>query len=78
MTVTEKQQALLQGIVLEDSSLPEITPEFNDQEIPKEELSRFLSEHPEGTLNLMVDEKPRLSPLFTWPILQRSTEKAVL
>ena len=30
---------------------------FNDQEIPKEELSRFLSEHPEGTLNLMVDEK---------------------
>ena len=36
MTVTEKQQALLQGIVLEDSSLPEITPEFNDQEIPYE------------------------------------------
>ena len=30
---------------------------FNDQEIPKEDLSRFLSEHPEGTLNLMVDEK---------------------
>ena len=30
---------------------------FNDQEIPKEELSRFLSEHSEGTLNLMVDEK---------------------
>ena len=30
---------------------------FNDQEIPKEEVSRFLSEHPDGTLNLMVDEK---------------------
>ena len=33
---------------------------FNDQEIPKEEVSRFLSEHPDGTLNLMVDEKARL------------------
>ena len=30
---------------------------FNDQEILKEDLPRFLSEHPEGTLNLMVDEK---------------------
>ena len=30
---------------------------FNDQEISKEDLSRFLTEHPEGTLNLMVDEK---------------------
>ena len=26
---------------------------FNDQEILKEDLPRFLSEHPEGTLNLM-------------------------
>ena len=30
---------------------------FNDQEILREDLPRFLSEHPEGTLNLMVDEK---------------------
>ena len=30
---------------------------FNDQEIPKEEVSRFLSEHPDGTRKLMVDEK---------------------
>ena len=30
---------------------------FNDQEILKEDLPRFLSEHPEGSLNLMVDEK---------------------
>lgn len=30
---------------------------FNDQEILKEDLPRFLSEQPKGTLNLMVDEK---------------------
>lgn len=34
MTVTERQQALLQGVVLEDSSLPETETEFNDQELP--------------------------------------------
>lgn len=31
LSVTEKQQALLQGIVLEDSSLSEISPVFEDQ-----------------------------------------------
>src|SRR5699024_5699304 len=34
MSVTEKQQALLQGIVLETSSLPETDTEFNDRELP--------------------------------------------
>ena len=34
MSVTKKQQALLQGVVLEDSSLPETELSFNDQEIP--------------------------------------------
>lgn len=33
MTVTEKQQALLQGVVLEDSSLPETETHFNDREV---------------------------------------------
>lgn len=33
MTVTEKQQAILQGVVLKDSSLPETETEFNDQEL---------------------------------------------
>lgn len=33
-SVTEKQQALLQGIVLEESSLPEALPAFCDEEIP--------------------------------------------
>lgn len=30
---------------------------YDNQEIPKEELAEFLKAHPEGTLNLMVDEK---------------------
>lgn len=34
MSVTEKQQALLQGVVMEESTLPEMKPEFLDQEIP--------------------------------------------
>lgn len=34
LSVTEKQQALLQGVVLEDSNLPEAEPVFNDREIP--------------------------------------------
>lgn len=33
MTVTEKQQALLQGVVLDDSSLPETETHFNDREV---------------------------------------------
>ena len=33
MSVTEKQQALLQGVVLEESSLPETETEFTDQEL---------------------------------------------
>ncbi|MDO4276151.1 MAG: YfhO family protein [Eubacteriales bacterium] len=33
MTVTQKQQALLQGVVLEESSLPETKAEFDDQEM---------------------------------------------
>lgn len=33
MSVTEKQQALLQGVVLEESPLPETETEFNDQEL---------------------------------------------
>lgn len=33
MTVTEKQQALLQGVVLDDSSLPETEIHFNDREV---------------------------------------------
>ena len=33
MTVTEKQQALLQGVVLDDSSLPESETHFNDREV---------------------------------------------
>ena len=36
MSVTEKQQALLQGIVAEECPLPEAEPEFLDQEIPYE------------------------------------------
>lgn len=36
MSVTEKQQALLQGVVLQESSLPETEPEFLDQELPFE------------------------------------------
>lgn len=36
MSVTEKQQALMQGAVLEKSTLPETEPEFLDQEIPFE------------------------------------------
>lgn len=34
LSVTEKQQALLQGAVLENSSLPEAEPMFSDREIP--------------------------------------------
>ena len=34
MSAAEKQQALLQGVVLENSTLPETKTEFNDQEIP--------------------------------------------
>ena len=34
MSATEKQQAMMQGVVLEDSSLPETELTFNDQEIP--------------------------------------------
>lgn len=34
LTVTQKQQALLQGVVLEDSSLPETESAFDDVEIP--------------------------------------------
>lgn len=34
MSVTEKQQALLQGVVLKESSLPKAELSFNDQEIP--------------------------------------------
>ena len=34
MSATEKQQAMMQGVVLEDSSLPETNLTFNDQEIP--------------------------------------------
>lgn len=31
---------------------------FHDnQEIPREEVAQFLKDHPDGTLNLMVDEK---------------------
>ena len=33
MSVTEKQQALLQGVVMEDSSLPETEPVYNDKEL---------------------------------------------
>ena len=33
MTVTEKQQALLQGVVLDNSSLPETETHFNDREV---------------------------------------------
>ncbi len=33
LSAVEKQQALLQGVILEDSSLPEAKPEFSDQEI---------------------------------------------
>lgn len=33
MTVTEKQQALLQGVVLDDSFLPETETHFNDREV---------------------------------------------
>lgn len=33
VTVTEKQQALLQGVVLDDSSLPETETHFNDREV---------------------------------------------
>lgn len=33
MTVTKKQQALLQGVVLDDSSLPETETHFNDREV---------------------------------------------
>ena len=33
MSAAEKQQALLQGVVLEDSSLPETEPVFSDREI---------------------------------------------
>lgn len=36
MSVTEKQQALLQGVVLEESSLPVTETEFQDQELPFE------------------------------------------
>ncbi|EJW93376.1 bacterial membrane protein YfhO, partial [gut metagenome] len=31
LSVTEKQQALLQGVVLEHSSLPQVTPVFEDE-----------------------------------------------
>ena len=34
MSAVEKQQALLQGVVLEESSLPETEPYFNDREVP--------------------------------------------
>ncbi len=34
MTAPEKQQALLQSVVMEDSSLPEGEPSFNHEEIP--------------------------------------------
>ena len=34
MSVTEKQQALLQGVVLENSSLPKTQTQFNDSEVP--------------------------------------------
>lgn len=34
MSATQKQQALLQGVVLEESSLPETKTKFDDQEIP--------------------------------------------
>lgn len=33
MSVTEKQQALLQGVVMEDSFLPETEPVYNDKEL---------------------------------------------
>ena len=33
MSVTEKQQVLLQGVVMEDSSLPETEPVYNDKEL---------------------------------------------
>lgn len=33
MSTVEKQQALLQGVVLADSAVPETTPEFNDREV---------------------------------------------
>lgn len=39
LTVTEKQQALLQAVVLEKSTLPEAEPVFSDQEIPYETVS---------------------------------------
>ena len=34
MSTVEKQQALLQGVVLDDSSLPETEASFNDRELP--------------------------------------------
>lgn len=34
MSAIEKQQALLQGVVLDESSLPETELEFNDREVP--------------------------------------------
>ena len=34
MSVIEKQQALLQGVVLDESSLPETVLTLNDREVP--------------------------------------------
>lgn len=36
MSVTEKQQALLQGVIVEEAVLSEADLEFTDQEIPFE------------------------------------------
>lgn len=34
MSTVEKQQALLQGVILSNSTVPETTSEFNDREVP--------------------------------------------
>lgn len=63
MSVTEKQQALLQGIVLEESSLPETETEFNEEEIPFKMITGSGCKKENGKI-IVTEEGARLKLVF--------------
>lgn len=63
MSVTEKQQALLQGAVLEDSSLPETETQFNDREIPYKIITGSGCTRDGGTI-IVTEEGARMKLVF--------------
>src|SRR5699024_11057228 len=69
LSVTEKQQALLQGIVLEDSSLERAEPEYEDVTV---EYTETIGDGIERTENGIFVRKPGASMTLTFTGIPQS------